>query len=516
MSVRSDVLCRVDSGAFCESCQRCGQRLPRSQWCQHCEKKQFQSSFNTWSSGSDKLDKLIKSSQNKSNSSIDYIEWIPFNKLNDIKFVSSGQYGSVSSAIWMDGPRWNWNEETNSWERAGPTVVALKTISNSKHLSATFFHELKGFYNNSIESNRIVHCYGISRDPNTKNYMVVMEHANQGSLYQYLAKNFTTLTWNKKLNIISDIVQGLKNIHEANLTHRNLHCGNILIHGGGGNSSKEDYVAIGDIGLNRHAEKSLKIFNNNNVLYGVMPYIAPEVLQGRPLNKSSDIYSTGMLMWVITSGKQPFEERNQNFQLQIDICNGARPDITPDTPQVYQDLMESCWNQDPKKRPSIQTIHLNLRDILKNTSLTNIKEQLEEAERIRLELVKEHVTLPQSVHFTSREIKIIHVSPTKLNLEIYNIKPKSYKKIKFGLKKPEQSLGMSKEKIHIQGDPTDNKDSLITLPETFNNTVLNLELTDFTKKFKKNKNKNKNKNLVKPEKDSSIPDQRSCCKCSIM
>ncbi|CAG8509743.1 324_t:CDS:2 [Diversispora eburnea] len=279
MSVRSD---RVDSGAFCESCLRCGQRLPLSQWCQHCEKKQFQSNFNTWYSGSDKLDKLIKSSQNKSNSSIDYIEWIPFNKLNDIKFISSGQYGSVSSAIWMDGPRWNWNEETSSWERTGPTVVALKTINNSKHLSATFFNELKGFYNNSIESNRIVHCYG-------------------------------------------------------------------------SNNSKGDYAAIGDIGLNQ---------------------------------------------------------------------------------------------------------------------------QLEEAERIRLELIKEHVTLPQSAHFTSREIKIIHVSPTKLNLEIYNIKPKSYKKIKFGLKKPEQSLGMNKEKIHIQGDPTDTKDSLITLPETFNNTVLNLELTE--------------------------------------
>ncbi|CAG8480510.1 12430_t:CDS:2, partial [Acaulospora colombiana] len=347
---RLDAKHRMDSGAYCESCI----------------------------SGSEKLDKLIKSSQNKANSATDYIEWIPFGKLDDVKFVASGQYGSVSSAIWMDGPRLSFNNETNSWERTGPTVVALKTINDSKHLSASFFQELKGFYNNSIESNRIVHCYGISRDPKTKNYIVVMENANQGSLYNYLVNNFANITWNRKLNIISDIVQGLKNIHEAKLVHRNLHCGNILVHSG-----NRIRAAIGD-------------------------------------------------------------------------------------------------------------------------------EQLEEAEKIRLELCNDRmvVTTPSTAHLTSREIKIIQVSPTKLNLEIYNIKPKSHKKIKFGLKKPEQSLAIKNEKFHIHADSTgfddiSNPISIVTLPETFNSTSLNLELTDFTKKLKKNKD------LKKPEKDPHIPDQRS-------
>ncbi|CAG8787286.1 18556_t:CDS:1, partial [Acaulospora morrowiae] len=62
---RSDVVHRMDSGAYCESCSKCGQRLPFSKWCQHCEKKQFQNSFVSWTSGSGKLDKLIRSSQNK-------------------------------------------------------------------------------------------------------------------------------------------------------------------------------------------------------------------------------------------------------------------------------------------------------------------------------------------------------------------------------------------------------------------------------------------------------------------
>ncbi|RIB18527.1 kinase-like domain-containing protein, partial [Gigaspora rosea] len=192
---------------------------------------------------------------------------------------------------------------------------------------------------------------GISRDPQSKNYIAVIEYASHGSLINYLSKNIKTLTWDKRLTILSDIIQGLKNIHEGNSVHKDLHAGNILIH----NTENKDYTAISDLGLCHFVSRGLRL-QNPNVVYGVIPYIAPEVLQGRPYTKAADIYSTGVLMWVISSGKQPFEDRGHDFQLQIDICNGMRPEITPDTPQFYQELMESCWNQDPKQRPTIQTI----------------------------------------------------------------------------------------------------------------------------------------------------------------
>ncbi|CAG8773330.1 15399_t:CDS:2, partial [Racocetra persica] len=344
---------RVDSGAFCEICIKCKERLPGNQWCQQCESTSFKGAFKSWTSGNHELDKFIRKTQLKAIDRADYLEWIPYERIEDIKFIAYGAYGSVSSGTWLDGPRWNWNDVSKCWERTGPKEVALKTINNS--------HNLKPFLNCSIEGNRIVHCYGISRDPQTKNYIAVIEYANNGSLINYVSKNFKTLTWDKKLSILSDIIQGLKNIHEENVLHKDLHA---------------DFI------------------------------------------KGS---------------------------------GGAR-------------------------------------------------KQIEEAEKIRLELQSEQfiITSPPDTHkayYTTREIKVIHVSPTKLNLEIYNFKPKLSRKLKLSVKKPEQTLAMSKERIHYQMD-FDNKQKfdplsdlsqaapIVSLPDTFNSTSLNLELTDYTKKSK--------------------------------
>src|SRR5947208_7605567 len=84
-------------------------------------------------------------------------------------------------------------------------------------------HNILKQYNRTI-----VRCYGITKDPKTNNFMMVMEYADLGSLRQHLNNNFNSLNWTEKLLCLYDITHGLKKIHEKGLIHRDFHCGNIL------------------------------------------------------------------------------------------------------------------------------------------------------------------------------------------------------------------------------------------------------------------------------------------------
>src|ERR1051325_11413168 len=97
-------------------------------------------------------------------------------------------------------------------------------------------------------SSSIVHCYGITKDPKTNNFMMVMEYAPYGSLRQHLDKNFNSLNWTNKLHNLHYIAFGLNQIHEKGLIHHDFHCGNILnnIYPG-----EEIYSQITDLGLCR-------------------------------------------------------------------------------------------------------------------------------------------------------------------------------------------------------------------------------------------------------------------------
>jgi serine/threonine protein kinase len=89
-----------------------------------------------------------------------------------------------------------------------------------------------------------------------------------------------------------------------------------------------------------------------NKIFGVIPYLAPEVLSKKPYTKESDIYSFGMVMWEHTTGKKPFYDRPHNHCLILDILKGERPEITNDMPEFYAELMKKCWNHDPENRPT--------------------------------------------------------------------------------------------------------------------------------------------------------------------
>ncbi|PKY30014.1 kinase-like protein, partial [Rhizophagus irregularis] len=113
-----------------------------------------------------------------------------------------------------------------------------------------------------------------------------------------------------------------------------------------------------------------------------IPYIAPEIFKGAAFSKESDVYSFGMIMWELTTGCKPFANIEHNIELIYEIIDGKRPEITNDTPECFANLMKNCWNSDPLKRPTIDTVWDSLEEMYYGD------EEFEQAEEKRMELIK--------------------------------------------------------------------------------------------------------------------------------
>src|SRR3954453_12561591 len=73
-----------------------------------------------------------------------------------------------------------------------------------------------------------IQFYGITQDPETHSYMMVLEYAKDGNLREYLKINFNNINWVKKLSNLWSLSSKLKKIHELDIVHQDFHPGNIL------------------------------------------------------------------------------------------------------------------------------------------------------------------------------------------------------------------------------------------------------------------------------------------------
>jgi serine/threonine protein kinase len=97
----------------------------------------------------------------------------------------------------------------------------------------------------------------------------------------------------------------------------------------------------------------------------MIPFIDPQKLNSEKkfvLDKRSDIYSLGMVLWEISSCRIPFHKEEQ-LDLIIKICNGLREEYIKGTPMQYIDIYTSCWQSEPDYRPSTDQIFLQLQSM---------------------------------------------------------------------------------------------------------------------------------------------------------
>ncbi|RGB37011.1 kinase-like domain-containing protein, partial [Rhizophagus diaphanus] len=192
--------------------------------------------------------------------------------------------------------------------------------------------------------------YGMTKDPETEELMMILEFADRGTMRSVLLHNFNNILWKDKIYCLFRIAYGLEKLHESGYFHKDFHSGNILQIA----IRNEDfnYSYISDFGLSGPSTKQ----KSDDKICGVMPYVAPEVLNGEPYTLSSDIYSFGIIMAELSSGRPPFYKRKHDTTLALEICNGLRPEFGKGTPELYKKLAYKCMNANSNQRPTAKEL----------------------------------------------------------------------------------------------------------------------------------------------------------------
>ncbi|GBB93566.1 hypothetical protein RclHR1_21990004 [Rhizophagus clarus] len=236
-----------------------------------------------------------------------HINHYEYKDFYNVKEIGSGGFGKVYRANWKNSH-----------------ILALKSHNDST--AEKFVNELKIQRRVNMHDN-IIKFYGIATDDqnySSNKYLLVMEYADGGTLREYLRQNFGSLTWNNKFKMAYQLADAVLWLHNSDVIHRDLHSNNVLIHKG--------VIKLADFGLSKKIDESITSQQG-----GVIPYVDPKkfALSRYSLDKKSDVYSIGVLLWEISSGRPPFSNENR-FGLLEPILRGHRETPIPNTPKDYE------------------------------------------------------------------------------------------------------------------------------------------------------------------------------------
>ncbi|RHZ64750.1 hypothetical protein Glove_320g151 [Diversispora epigaea] len=265
-------------------------------WCKPCNLKHFQNNFDKWTSGNNTMDKLIQDAQLNVDTIFEVIEWIPYERFKDIKDIAKGGFGTIYKAKWIDGRIREWDIEKQQWKRWGQLNLALKKFDNNfVSLNEGFFNEIE-IHLKARSKYVSIQVHGITQDPETNEYIMVLDYMYGGNLRDYLKNNFDNISWEEKLFYLKKLASDFKKIHELDIIHRDFHPGNIL-----SSNFKSHYnLSISDFGLSKLIEHDVKNPEKRQI-FGVLPYLAPEVFDGEEYTKASDVFSFGIIAYEIVT-----------------------------------------------------------------------------------------------------------------------------------------------------------------------------------------------------------------------
>ncbi|CAB5361016.1 unnamed protein product [Rhizophagus irregularis] len=356
-----------------KNCSYCNKPFTKKLWCKKCDPFRM---IEGWTSGNNEIDKFIKDTiYGARNKDRKLLEWVPFDKFKDINQIGEGGFSKVYFATWIDGPKAIYKKYDGGLEnrKSEPIKVALKRLNGSENMSAEYLSEIKILWDLCQIVDAGLNFYGMTKDPETEELIIISEYANKGNLRSVLLHNFNNTLWENKLLYLQWIIYGLNSLHKLGYFHKDFHSGNILQTT---NPIRSDLNAsyISDFGLSGPSNKQ----KSDDKICGVLPYIAPEVLNGEPYSLSSDIYSFGIIMAELSSGKPPFHKRKHDTTLALEICNGLRPEFGKGTPEIYKKLAYKCMNANSNQRPTAS----ELKDILEfwfySNSPNSFRKYLEE------------------------------------------------------------------------------------------------------------------------------------------
>ena len=192
----------------------------------------------------------------------------------------------------------------------------------------------------SLSHPNIVEVYDVGED--NGNYYIVMEYI-EGRQLKELLKKRNKLTLTETIDIMMQVTDGMSVAHDAYIIHRDIKPQNIMILDNG-------MVKITDFGI-AMAMNSTQLTQTNSVM-GSVHYLPPEQANGKSATLQSDIYSMGILMYELLSGKLPYKGDNA-VEIALKHLKEPFPSIRkdmPEIPQSVENIILRATAKNPKNR----------------------------------------------------------------------------------------------------------------------------------------------------------------------
>lgn len=175
----------------------------------------------------------------------------------------------------------------------------------------------------------------------------------------------STITLYRRMIIAREAALGLAWLHGADpiLIHRDVKPSNFLV---------DDNLRckITDFGLSQIRHRGERLIDRSGAV-GTPLYMAPEVLNGAPFNEKSDMYSFGLVLWVLITGEVPYRDLDDlsNDSFADAVCGGHRPALPADIPPALRRLIKDCWADDPSARPTAVRVADQLADVVLDVAI---------------------------------------------------------------------------------------------------------------------------------------------------
>lgn len=261
----------------------------------------------------------------------------------------------------------------------------------------------------------IVEMYDVGED--NGQYYIVMEYVN-GKTLKSLIKKRGSLTLPEVIDIMTQLTSAIMCAHDSYIIHRDIKPQNVLI-------LEDGRVKITDFGI-AMALNSNELTQTNSVM-GSVHYLPPEQANGSGSTIKSDIYSLGILMYELLTGKVPFKGDNA-VEIAIKQMKEPIPSIckqNPDIPQSIENIVLKACAKNPKNRyESVRDMYEDIKEALteegiKQTRITYKypEQDLEETKvmpnlsRLEKTPIKEEIEdMPKVKHKKNKKDKILWIT----------------------------------------------------------------------------------------------------------
>ena len=230
--------------------------------------------------------------------------------------------------------------------RNGPvpagTVVAVKVLrqeyTHDPELVRRFKNESKAI--SLLNHPNIVKVYDVS--VNDQLQYIVMEYVDGMTLREYLNERGGKLTSRETVHFISQILKALEHAHANGVVHRDIKPQNIMV-------LRDGSVKVADFGIACLANQGQTLTQE---ALGSVHYISPEQARGDRIDARSDIYSAGVVLYEMLTGRLPFEgDSAVSVAIQhLSSVPLAPRDIDPSIPEPLELICMKAMNSDPNKR----------------------------------------------------------------------------------------------------------------------------------------------------------------------